>query len=119
MKLLNVEALAKSVTKRVIVVNGNEHQIATLNVKQFLSVLEETKSILDRASNGEFVTTEEVKLTCKIVSYAVPSLSQEEIEALDLSQLQAIASFAKGEDLEGLVEEIDSGEPKSVEETGK
>ncbi len=44
MKLLNLDPLVKSVEKRVVVVNGKNHEIRTLNVEQFLQIVDESKS---------------------------------------------------------------------------
>ncbi|MFY0080244.1 hypothetical protein ABTQ07_21375 [Acinetobacter baumannii] len=46
MKLLNLDPLVKSVEKRVVVVNGKNHEIRTLNVEQFLQIVDESKSIV-------------------------------------------------------------------------
>lgn len=113
MKLLNLDPLVKSVQKRVIVIDGAEHEICSLNVEQFLSITEQTKEIAEKSANGEFTVAEEVRVTMEVVSYAVPSLTKEQINRLKLDQLQAIAAFAKGDDVEG-TEEVPA---KPAEET--
>ncbi|HHQ1841605.1 hypothetical protein [Acinetobacter baumannii] len=109
MKLLNLDPLVKSVKKRVVVVNGKNHEIRTLNVEQFLQIVDESKSIVERAEKGEFTLADEVRLTRKVVGLAIPTMTEEEINKLDVSQIQAIAEFAKGNDVEG-VEEVSSEE---------
>lgn len=119
MKLLNLEALTKSVVNRVVKVGNAEHQIKTLNVQQFLEILDETKEVQKLADAGEFTMPEEVRITTKIVGFALPTLSKVEIDSLDLNQLQAIAAFAKGEDVDGVTQEqtteIEKNEDESQE----
>lgn len=105
MKLLNLEALTKSVVKRVVKIGDAEYEIKTVNVQQFLEILDETKALALRAEQGEFVMPDEVRLYMKIAGFALPDVSFDVIENLDLNQLQAIVAFAKGEDVDGVIEE--------------
>ncbi|AZB89744.1 hypothetical protein DKE39_019250 (plasmid) [Acinetobacter baumannii] len=109
MKLLNLDPLVKSVEKRVVVVNGKNHEIRTLNVEQFLQIVDESKSIVERAEKGEFTLADEVRLTRKVVGLAIPTMTEEEINKLDVSQIQAIAEFAKRQ-RRRRVEEVSSEE---------
>ena len=47
MKLLNLDPIVKSVEKRVVVVNGVNHEIRSLNVEQFLQIVDESMRNLD------------------------------------------------------------------------
>ncbi|WP_354734411.1 hypothetical protein [Acinetobacter nosocomialis] len=114
MKLLNLDPLVKSVQKRLILVDGVEHEICSLNVEQFLLVVDETKDIAEKSEKGEFTIADEVRLTMKVVAFAVPTLSEDQIKALKLDQLQAIAAFAKGDDVAG-VEEVKEKAPEETE----
>lgn len=117
MKLLNLAALTKSTVKRVVQVGDKEHEIITINVKQFLEILEESKDIVVRAENGDMTMADEVRLTMKVVSFALPTITAEELETLNLDQLQAIAAFAKGEDVEGVEDEAKDGTDEDSAET--
>lgn len=117
MKLLNLEALTKSVVKRVVKIGDAEYEIKTVNVQQFLEILDETKEIALRAEQGDFVMADEVRLTMKVASFALPNVPFEVIEKLQLDQLQAIVAFAKGEDVDGVT--VEGEAQKSDEQAGE
>lgn len=89
-----------------------------MNVEQFLQIVDESKSIVERAEKGEFTLADEVRLTRKVVGLAIPTMTEEEINKLDVSQIQAIAEFAKGNDVEG-VEEVSSEETQEDPEESR
>ena len=104
MKLLNLSALTVA-TNRCLKIGEKVHAINPLKVIDFIRITEIAQQIDAETQNGGFTAVREVKLIIDLITSTAPSTTEEELMQLGLAELQNIASFIKGADVEGVVEE--------------
>lgn len=89
-KILNVDGLTKE--KKEIVLKGVSHEIKEMSVDDFLATMD-TASKLDKDASPKA----QIDAVVAMIVRAIPSLDEKDIRALPFEQLNAIASFIRGE----------------------
>jgi hypothetical protein len=89
-KILNVDGLAQE--KKEIVLKGITHVIKEMSVEDFLVTMEAADKLeVDSSPKAQ------IDAIVAMVARAIPSLTDVEARALPFDQLNAIASFIRGE----------------------
>jgi len=111
-KILNVDKLsAKSDKARELRMNGVAYPVVEMTVDNFLAT---TKTAIALTKDAEATMDMAVEATIDAILRSVPSLPRAELGGLSLAQLNVIAAFVRGD-------EIDEAEdaPEGEGEAGK
>lgn len=96
MKILNLDKLAKK-EGRELVVFGKTYAVDGMTVSNFI----ETTRVAELLA-GETSLVKQVEATIDMISRSVPSIEKSELAKLELTQLQAIVKFIRGESVDGV-----------------
>lgn len=105
MKYLDLDAVA-SKAEFTLKLNGKEHDLKVATVETFIANMRDLESLSMNASAAD-----EMKVALAIVKRAFPTISENELNELNILQVKAIADFAQsanGEKTE-VTKEDDSG----------
>lgn len=96
-KIVNLDQL---VTKRdkVVVLNGKEHEMKTLTVKDYVLQMKAASQINEMVKAGdESIESAErvIELTVEALMKVFPTITKDEFEALNMEQLTAIRGLAE------------------------
>lgn len=109
-KYLDLDAVQASV-EFTLKLNGKEHPLVEADINTFIANSKDIEKLGVAAS-----TVEEIELTVVMIQRAFPTISEEELRKLKLSQLKAINDFA----LEANSEKAEkTGEEGEVEGNGE
>ena len=94
-KILNLDKLIDTQPKRELVIGGKTHLINDMTVRNFAITTERAKAI---AAEDLHVQLEE---TVQLIARSVPTVDVEMLRDMSLQNLNVIAAFVRGEDVEG------------------
>lgn len=90
-KMLNMDEI-QSEAKKVLKLNGNEHQLKEMSVSEFIKLTLEA----EKDDGKEMLLSAQVKKLVELAGNAFPTIPVAELKALSLDQLNTIISFARG-----------------------
>ena len=96
MKVLNLDKLAKK-EGRELVIFGKTYPVDGMTVANFI----ETTRVAETLA-GETSLVKQVEATIDMIARSVPAINKAELAKLELTQLQAIVSFIRGDEVEGV-----------------
>lgn len=102
MKILNLDKIAPQPT-RSIVMGGVKHPILPMTVKNFVI----TSTSVETLEKGDATYAEQVNSTVDMILRSVPTIPRAELEERALEELNTIATFVRGEDVDGQEEEAE------------
>lgn len=109
MKLLNIDELSK--VTRTLTIGGVEHPVIDMSVENFIETQKEAEK-LEKSDS----TVTHIEASVRMIVRAVPTLTEDQLKKLSLTQLGMILKFINGE----LDEEAkQQGEEKTPEKEGK
>jgi hypothetical protein len=106
MKILNLDKIAPQPT-RSMVIGGVKHPILPMTVENFVL----TTATVQELSTTNATYVDQVNSTIEMILRSVPTLTHELLNSRALEELNTIATFVRGEDVDGQEEEVD-GEGK-------
>lgn len=105
-KILNLDKLATQST-RELVIDGVKHPIQSMSVANFI----QTTAQIEAMAKGAPSLSEQLDATADMIIRLVPSLPREALLGRSLQEMDMIATFVRGEDVEGQeVSEAEAGE---------
>lgn len=97
-KILNLDKLVTSDEKlRELVVAGVGYPIVPMSVANFI----ETTRSVERLMLPGTTVADQIEATMDMIGRSIPTLPREVLCAFDLEKLDMIATFARGEDVDG------------------
>ena len=96
MKVLNLDKLTTN-EGRELVIFGKTYKVDGMTVANFI----ETTLAAEQLAN-EPSLVKQVEATIDMISRSVPSIDRADLAKLELPQLQAIVSFIRGDEVEGV-----------------
>lgn len=102
-KMLDLDAVTSNVDF-TLKLNGKEHSLVEPSVEVFISNLSDLEALALNATPSE-----ELEMSIKMIKRSFPSIPEKELRQLKLSQINAIAEFARSS----------SGQEPVVEEGGE
>jgi hypothetical protein len=96
MKVLNLDKLTKQ-EGRELVIFGKAYVVDGMTVGNFIETTRAAEALADETS-----LVKQVEATVDMIVRSVPSIDRAELGKLELEQLQAIVSFIRGDEVEGV-----------------
>lgn len=88
-KLLDLDSISSNVDF-ALKLNGKEHKLVEPSVETFINNLKDVQSLALQADPAE-----ELELSIKMIRRSFPTIPEKELRGLKLSQINAIADFAR------------------------
>ena len=107
-KLLNLDKIATSEPEQEVVLFGETHKVIPMSVENFIVTTNQAEK-LARAS-----IQDQISGTVEMVSRSIPTVDQAKLRKMSLKQLQIIAAFIRGEDLDEVEEKKADDETKEI-----
>ncbi len=95
MKILNLDSYAA--VKRQVTLAGVSHNVEELSVQQFIDNLAAAEELEAEAAKGDMPIGRGMQLSVEQAKKAVPTLSEDVLRALKMSQMAALLQFIRGE----------------------
>lgn len=96
-KILNLDALAKRVEEREVVIGGVSYAVPDMTVENFV----ETSRAASKLEADETATVaDQIEAAVDMVARCIPSAPRDVLVKLSLTQLNTISAFIRGEDVE-------------------
>lgn len=97
MKMLNLDKLSHNATRQ-ITLGGNVYSIFPISVNAFI---ETTRAAEQYMKEGEANELKEVEMVLDLLSMCIPDAPREALMSLGVSQLQILAEYVRGDDVDG------------------
>lgn len=100
MKLLNLDKVGAGIRK--IRLGDKTYNVYPLSVGSFVKTTKNAEDYIKNKTNDGFTDVkQEIDLIVDLVTDCIPDISRMEVEQLSFEQLQALAAFIKGDDVDG------------------
>jgi len=96
MKILNLNKIAPQSTHR-IVLNDVSHAILPMTVENFVL----TTAKVEELNQNNASYAEQVESTVDMILRSIPTLTRDELMDRSLDELNTVAAFVRGEDVDG------------------
>jgi hypothetical protein len=104
MKILNLDKIAPQPTRSMLL-GGVKHPILPMTVENFILTTEKVQQL----ATTDATYADQINSTIEMILRSVPSLTHEMLNSRALDELNTIATFVRGEDVDGQEDEADEG----------
>lgn len=94
-KMLNLDDYAK--VEKTVKINGKEYPVVEMSVEAFVQATQESREYekLDSAAQKDPML--HIESAIRMIKFAIPTMPEPEIRALNFQQLRVLISFVNGE----------------------
>ena len=96
-KMLNLDEVA-SKTSKVLKLGGKKYEMVSMSVREFIDFTREADTQEDKDKADPKTVPEMMEAFVDMVVKSFPSMPVEIVGSLNLDQLKAVVSFARGDD---------------------